>query len=317
MIRWSYDSHVTLLFFLVVVGEKLLCGFQWDMSGIDVHANTDIGHHTSTLVRTMTTIASDLEGQEKQESRRSSATNLPSPKSQSVRHMRKGPSSSKILHKRSLSVYQKPSNADASYKNALEEELAKQTRRVQQMRYTGATGDSLKMEEQILRTTEQELARTVQRMFRHPRSSISLQVFNQIFGSRSPHERSALQYKTRARLFSVSETPKENVRTSPPNSPIHVPRIPQARKFGHRRYKSDVTGMRGGTPSPSPTPQEGLEEEEGEEGEKEEDVLGGQSVESMEPPHPQNGFSLPSIDLEFDVTVNVDRGKVVLRMEER
>ena len=300
----------------MVVGEKLLCGFQWDMSGIDVHANTDIGHHTSTLVRTMTTIASDLEGQEKQKSRRSSSTNLPSPKSQSARHIRKGPSSSKILHKRSLSVYQRPSNADTNYKNALEEELAKQTRRVQQMRYTGATGDSLKMEEQILRTTEQELARTVQRMFRHPRSSISLQVFNQIFGSRSPHERNPSQYKTRARLFSVSEALKENVRTSPPNSPMHPPRIPQAKRFGHRRYKSDVTGMRGGTPSPSPTPQEEAleEEEEGEEGEKEDDVIGEQSVE---PPRPQNGFSLPTIDLEFDVTVNVDRGKVVLRMEER
>lgn len=303
----------------MVVGEKLLCGFQWDMSGIDVHANTDIGHHTSTLVRTMTTIASDLEGQEKQKSRRSSSTNLPSPKSQSTRHIRKGPSSSKILHKRSLSVYQRPSNADTSYKNALEEELAKQTRRVQQMRYTGTTGDSLKMEEQILRTTEQELAKTVQRMFRHPRSSISLQVFNQIFGSRSPHERSASQYKTRARLFSVSEALKENVKTSPPNSPIHVPRISQAKRFGHRRYKSDLTGMRGGTPSPSPTPQEeGLEEEEEreerEEGEKEDGVHGEQSVEPLPP---QNGFSLPTIDLEFDVTVNVDRGKVVLRMEEK
>ena len=37
--------------------------FQWDMSGIDVSANSDIGHHMSTLVRTATTIGTSLEGQ--------------------------------------------------------------------------------------------------------------------------------------------------------------------------------------------------------------------------------------------------------------
>lgn len=33
------------------------------MSGIDVNANSDIGHHLSTLVRTATTIGTSLEGQ--------------------------------------------------------------------------------------------------------------------------------------------------------------------------------------------------------------------------------------------------------------
>ena len=46
-----------------MVGEKLVWAFQWDMSGIDVNANSDIGHHMSTLVRTATTIGTSLEGQ--------------------------------------------------------------------------------------------------------------------------------------------------------------------------------------------------------------------------------------------------------------
>ena len=47
----------------VVLGEKLVWAFQWDMSGIDVNANSDIGHHMSTLVRTATTIGTHLEEQ--------------------------------------------------------------------------------------------------------------------------------------------------------------------------------------------------------------------------------------------------------------
>lgn len=307
--------------FAVVIGEKLLCGFVWDMSGIDVHANTDIGHHMSTFVRTMTTIGSDS-GEENQKSRKSSV-DVPSPKSQSARHIRKAPSSSKIMHKRSLSVHQRPSQADTNYKNALEQELAKQTRRVQQMRYSGAPGDSLRMEEAILRTTEQELAKTVQRMFRHPRSGLSLQVFNQIF---SPHpmtarERTGSSITARTRLSSLSESKEgENGgRNSTPSSPVRAGqgRALQARRLGHRRYKSDLTDLRG-TSSPSPTP---LEEEQGELTDEEGgDTLGEQSSEETAESalHTEReGFSLPSIDLEFDVTVNVDRGKIVLRTEER
>ena len=46
----------------VVVGEKLVWAFQWDMSGFDVNANSDIGRLMSTLVRTATTIGANLEG---------------------------------------------------------------------------------------------------------------------------------------------------------------------------------------------------------------------------------------------------------------
>ena len=51
-------------------------------------------------------------------------------------------------------------------------------------RSSGATGDSLKSEEERLRRTEQELARTVHRMFRHP-AEIKLHQLNQIFAPRS------------------------------------------------------------------------------------------------------------------------------------
>ena len=50
-------------------------------------------------------------------------------------------------------------------------------------RHSGATGDSLKSEEETLRQVEQELARTVHRMFRRPRG-ISLHQLNQIFSPR-------------------------------------------------------------------------------------------------------------------------------------
>lgn len=296
-----------------------MCGFVWDMSGIDVNANTDIGHHMSTLVRTMTAIATDFEAQEGHKSRQSTSTTVSSPKNQPARHIRKVASASKIVRKRSLSVHQRPSLADTTYKNALEQELAKRTRKVQQMRYSGAPRESVRMEEAMLKTTELELVKTVQRMFRHPRSGLSLQVFNQIFTSQPMASRERLGVKStssmRTRLFSLSEKDESGGRGSTPSSPIRsAAKVAQARKLGHRRYKSDVTGFRG-TPSPSPTP---LDEEErgGEEEVGEEDIFEEQE-DMVAPAETKEGFSLPSIDLEFDVTVNVDRGKIVLRTEER
>lgn len=313
-----------------MVGERLLCGFQWDMSGIEVHANTDIGRHTSTLIRTMTAIASDLEGQDKQKHRRS-ASNLASPKSQSVRFVRKATSTSKMPHKRSQSVHQRPSQADTNYKNALEQELAKQTRKVQHLRYTGATGDSLIMEEAILRSTEQELAKTVQRMFRHPRTGLSLHTFNQIFSPRPPlpaQERSgSMQRKfsstVRTKLFSLSEATQDNEGgvASPAGG------SGQVKGLGHRRFKSDLTGIKVASLSPPPpspsTSTSTLNKEEKQEEdikEDEEDIFDSQASEGADSSFSSReaeGFSLPSIDLEFDVTVNVDHGKVVLRTEER
>ena len=43
------------------IGEKLFSAFTWHMSGININTSTDIGRHISTLVRTLTTIGSDLD----------------------------------------------------------------------------------------------------------------------------------------------------------------------------------------------------------------------------------------------------------------
>ena len=332
----SFDDIIIIV--LVVVGEKLLSAFQWDMSGIDVHANTAIGHHTSTLVRTMTSIASDLEGQDKHKVYRSSSNVLSSPKSQSVRFVRKMTSTSKVGHKRAHSMHHRPSHADTTYKDALEQKLAKQTRKVQQLRYSGAAADNLRMEEAILRSTEQELAKTVQRMFRHPRTGLSLHTINQLFSPRpvaASHERSGSVQRrlstaataVRTKLFSLSE---EKEKTSTPSSPMHSGlRVYYPVPLQHRRYKSDVTGMRAtslpvsSSPSPSPTTTPPLQQEELDEKLEdtfEEDMsppkILAEDVE-LSPPKGMEGFSLPSIDLEFDITVNVDHGKIVLRTEER
>ena len=73
-----------------MAGEKLVWAFQWDMSGIDVTANTDISSHMSTLVRTATTIGANLEARKPPHTLRSIPTTPPS----------KPP---RKLHKRALS----------------------------------------------------------------------------------------------------------------------------------------------------------------------------------------------------------------------
>lgn len=235
-------------------------------------------------------------------------------------------------------MHHRPSHADTTYKDALEQKLAKQTRKVQQLRYSGAAADNLRMEEAILRSTEQELAKTVQRMFRHPRTGLSLHTINQLFSPRpvaASHERSGSVQRrlstaataVRTKLFSLSE---EKEKTSTPSSPMHSGlRVYYPVPLQHRRYKSDVTGMRAtslpvsSSPSPSPTTTPPLQQEELDEKLEdtfEEDMsppkILAEDVE-LSPPKGMEGFSLPSIDLEFDITVNVDHGKIVLRTEER
>ena len=212
-------------------------------------------------------------------------------------------------------MHQRPSQADTNYKNALEQELAKQTRKVQQLRYSGAPGESLRIEEAILRSTEQELAKTVQRMFKHPRTGLSLQMFNQIFNPRSTsHERIGGRLSSsKPRLLSLSESQEKAATGSPPSSPVPARSTPplKPKGMGHRRYKSDLTGMRAGALSPATSSEK--EEEEVEE----EEEFGETLTEPAPHQEAKEGFSLPTIDLEFDVTVNVDRGKIVLRTEER
>ncbi len=291
----------------VAVGEKLLSAFQWDMSGININANTDVGHHTSTLVRTMTTIASGWDEQEEKKrlKARPLAAAVHSPKSQVVKLRR---------HRRSGSLH-RPSAADTQYKNVLEQELAKQTSRIQRMKLAGAGVDSLRSEEITLRATQQELSKTVQRMFRHPRSRISLHDINQLlFKTPEVGHKPSL----RTRLFSVSEDVEGSAKMGRGVSPAATATSQRAARRGHRRYVSDLTGMRGTSLNRSPTPP--LVEGDEDEVLEDEVMTGGDEVneETGETTkRSQDGFSLPSIDLEFDITINVDHGKIVLRTEER
>ena len=124
----SFSLHV------VVVGEKLITGFQWDMSGIDVNANTDIGRHLSTLVKTVTTIGSDLEG--KQQMKRSKTGSLASAKP----FPRRAVSTARPhhTHRRAMSLVvssRAPPAEEDKYTTSLEQDLAIQTRKVTKLRW--------------------------------------------------------------------------------------------------------------------------------------------------------------------------------------
>ena len=104
--------------------------FQWDMSGIDVNANTDIGRHTSTLLRTMTTIGTDLDGNKEKMKKARLGQSLPLAKSQ-----RKASGTPRLSHhRRAMSLIVPPHAREEEYKEALEQDLARQTRKVQKMR---------------------------------------------------------------------------------------------------------------------------------------------------------------------------------------
>ncbi len=132
----------------VVLGEKLIWAFQWDMSGIDVNANTKIGRHISTLVKTVTTIGSDLEG--RQHLKRARSGTIPTSKPLQPPRVRRSVSAPRPLHihrrATSLSYPRSPfaptasvgeggqETVEDSYTAALEQDLARQTSKVQRMR---------------------------------------------------------------------------------------------------------------------------------------------------------------------------------------
>ena len=101
------------------------------MSGIDVNANTDIGRHTSTLLRTMTTIGTDLDSNKEKMKKARSGQSLPLAKSQ-----RKTSGTPRLSHhRRAMSLTAvRPHAREEEYKEALEQDLARQTRKVQKMR---------------------------------------------------------------------------------------------------------------------------------------------------------------------------------------
>ena len=297
------------------VGEKLLWAFQWNMSGIDVNASTDIGRHMSTLVRTVTTIGSDMDNAGTLRKIKSAAT-VSSPKPPQARTSRKGSAPSRVHHRRAHSLvhHTRGGLGNDPQTIALEQELARQTRKVQKLKSSGATGDSLKSEEERLRKMEQELAKKVHRLFRHPREGLSLHQFNQIFSPRSmtTKERGGsikrLSTAVRKRLFSLTEemggeggemgmASLDQSAKSATLSPSHKRRRTQSmatKPSAHKRIKSDITGLlpprlspqssTSPSVSPCPTPppwEDGAFEGEG----------GGGSVASTEDDRPSSSGS--------------------------
>ena len=339
------------------VGEKLLWAFQWNMSGIDVNASTDIGRHMSTLVRTMTTIGSDMDNTGALKRIKSAAT-VSSPKSPQVKTSRKATGGGRGYHRRAHSFVHHPRGGMGSdpLTVALQQELAKQTSKVQRLKFLGATGDSLRLEEEQLRKMELELKKKVNRMFRHPREGLTLQQINQLFSPqpRPTKERSRKWSSiVRKKLFSLSEEPVteegsgDRSARSATLSPIHTRRRAQSvvtRPTSHKRMKSDLTGLASHTlspassplPSPSATPPpwedeafkgeppgedrpssgSGMEERPSSSGsvvDGNDTTIDGDEVGGDE----EGSFILPSIDVEVDITISVERGTIKLQTEER
>ncbi len=82
---------------------------------------------------------------------------------------------------------------------------------------------------------------------------------------------------------------------------------------GHRRFKSDLTGLHvkqhiGFSTSPSASITSTPHDDE---------TIDLSDAEEVGVVKEEEGFTLPSIDVEVDVTINVDYGTVRLRTEER
>ena len=325
------------------VGEKLLWAFQWNMSGIDVNANTDIGRHMSMVVRTVTTIGSDMDNKGTLKKIKSAA-NVSSPKPQQSRASRKSSAGVRV-HRRAHSLVHHPRGGLGNDPQAiaLQQELARQTRKVQKLKSSGATGDNLKSEEERLRKMEQELAKKIHRLFKHPREGLTLHQINQIFSPRpmSTKERSGGSRKwssvVRKKLFSLSEDvaaeegSEDKGTRSATLSPVHPRRRTQsvvARTGAHKRYKSDVTGlMFSPSSSPCPSPCETpppLEDGAFEGEERPSSALGvddrpsEDKIETRgEEEEGEASFIFPSIDVEVDITISVEYGSIRLHTEER
>ena len=94
------------------------------MSGIEIYSNTTVGRHISTLVKTVTTIGSDLEGRK---TSRPSSTFLV-PKSQPPK-MRRAVSTPRGFHRRAQSLTVPSKNTAA-----LEEDVALHTKKITRLR---------------------------------------------------------------------------------------------------------------------------------------------------------------------------------------
>ena len=91
---------------------------------MDVNSTTDIGRHISTLVKTLTTIGSEMEDYQSYATSSTSPANvLPRPSSRTV----------SFDHRRSQSFSSFPDEMVAL--RAMERDLARQTRKLQKLRY--------------------------------------------------------------------------------------------------------------------------------------------------------------------------------------
>ena len=333
------------------IGEKLLWAFRWNMSGIDVNASTDIGRHMSTLVRTVTTIGSDMDHTGTLKRIKSAAT-VTSPKPQQARASRKASAGGRGHHRRAHSLVHHPRGARISELTQLE--FARQTRKLQKLKSTGVTGESLRSEEDRVRRMELELAH---RVIKHPKDRFPLQkIFSP--GNAGGKEHTApgrkLSQVVRKKLFSLSEDPVaaegelERSSRSATLSPVHSKRRTQsmaARPAAtHKRIKSDVTGLTATTispttspyPSPCPTPppwEDGAFEGEpplddrpsSGSGVEERPPSSGSGVDKVETSgegeelgaEEESSFIFPSIDVEVDITISVEYGTIRLQTEER
>ena len=137
-------------------------------------------------------------------------------------------------------------------------------------------------------------------------------------------------------LIPYSEEPEDEERPSSAigsasQSPASIRRRTKSAvdgmKPGHRRYKSDVTGMllkAGSSPSasPSPTSTPPLEDDGAFEGDSPREdsvtpVVTGPMISDRPLESEEGGFVLPSIDIEINVTINVDYGAIRLTTEQR
>ena len=134
----SKDLNMAIhCFSTVALGGKLLWAFPWDMSGIDVIANTDIGRHMSTLVCTMTTIRTDFEAKTERMKKVKSGTDLPTMKPQPLISTWRTKSFPRAgyHHQRTMSLLVgRPPAVEKEYKEVLEQDLARQARKLQKLR---------------------------------------------------------------------------------------------------------------------------------------------------------------------------------------
>ena len=78
-------------------------------------------------------------------------------------------------------------NPDDPNTSGLEQDLAKQTRKLHTLKTSGATPEVVQREEDILRLLQQELARAMHKIFRHPKGGATR--WNQLLSTLTPEVR--------------------------------------------------------------------------------------------------------------------------------